>query len=103
MKANELVKIINACAKGGVSSYKNGDVHITFNGFVIQTERDYPEMVESPERVVVKDPNFDLQTEMELDHQDMEDLMILDPAGYEEKLMNDQLQESESMEDNEIQ
>lgn len=101
-KASEIVKIIDACGKSGVSSFKMGELEMVFNGFVIQTESDYPKKADQVERLVVADPNFQLQQEFELDNEESEHLIISDPLAYEEKLMNGDFQESDSMVDNEI-
>ena len=66
IKASELIEVINACGKNGVSSFKCGEVEILFNGFVIQTENDYPKMVENVDKLVTTDPNFKLQEEIEV-------------------------------------
>lgn len=90
----EIVKIIEACGKSGVSQFKCGEIEISFNGFVIQKESDYPVKMSQVEKVAITDPNFDLQTNYETDSEDMETLMITDPAAYEEKLFKDELEES---------
>lgn len=101
IKASELVEIINACGKNGVSHFKCGEIDIGFNGFVIQTENDYPEVVEKVDKVVTTDPNFKLQEDLEVAGDEVELMMITDPAGYEELINSNQLEESETMEDSE--
>jgi hypothetical protein len=87
----DLVKIIDACGKNGVSSFKMGDVEIIFNGFVIHAESDYPDKVDN----VIKDPNFDAQQDFEEGIQEDDLLMINDPLQYEEKLLRDELEDEE--------
>lgn len=101
IKPSELVEIINACGKNGVSHFKSGEIDIGFNGFVIQTESDYPKVAEQVDKVVVADPNFELQERIEEESDDTELMMITDPAAYEEQLLKGQLENSETMEDSE--
>ena len=88
IKADELVNIINACGKNGVSSVKIGEIELAFNGFVFQTESDYPVTADKVDKVVTTDPNFQNQLDLEKGLEDDEQLMLLDPAGYEEKLLS---------------
>lgn len=101
IKAADLIKIIDACGKNGVSNFKCGEIEIGFNGFVIQTQKDYPEMVESVKEHVVADPNFELQEKVESESLNAELLMITDPAEYEKLFLEGKLEESETMTDNE--
>lgn len=94
LKSKELIDIINACGKNGVNHIKIGEIDIEFNGFVKVLESDYPSMVEPVDKIVNVDPNFEAQTEAEQEIEDTENLMILDPARWEEKLMKDELEES---------
>lgn len=92
----EIVKVIEACGKSGVSQFKCGELEISFNGFVIQKESDYPVKIDQVADSVVSDPNFGLQNDYEVDGEDMETLMITDPAAYEEKLFKNELEESQT-------
>lgn len=96
IESKELVKIIEACGKNGVSHFKAGEVEIQFNGFVKHTETDYPSKVDQVSHTVKVDPNFNLQQESEIEADDTENLMITDPAAYEESLFKDQLEDSET-------
>lgn len=99
MKGTDLIKVIDACGKNGVSHIKIGDVEISFNGFVIQTESDYPKVAQQVDEVVTTDPNFDLQERVEVEGNDTEMMMLNDPLGYEEAVMRNELEDSETMED----
>ena len=96
IESKELVKIIEACGKNGVSHFKAGEVEIQFNGFVKHDEKDYPNKVESISQNVKVDPNFELQQQSEVEADDTENLMITDPAAYEESLFKDELEPSET-------
>ena len=96
LKSEELVNIINACGKNGVNCIKIGDIDIEFNGFVKVLETDYPEMVDGTEKIVMTDPNFKAQQDVEKELEDIEELLILDPAAYEERLLKGDLEESEN-------
>lgn len=94
----EIVKIIEACGKNGVSHFKMGEVEINFNGFVKHTKSDYAEKVESiTESEVIVDPNLQAQVNYELQQEEVENLLITDPLAYEELMMNsDNLEDSET-------
>lgn len=96
MKSEDLVTIINACGKNGVNSIKIGEIEIEFNGFVKVLESDYPNMVEPVDKIAVTDPNFAAQEEAEQEIEETENLMIMDPARWEEKLMKDELEDSDN-------
>lgn len=96
LKATDLVKIIEACGKNGVSNFKAGEVEIQFNGFVKHSEKDYPTKVEPILQNVQVDPNFELQQNSEVEADDTENLMITDPAAYEAALFKDELEPSET-------
>jgi len=96
MKSEDLVKILDACGKNGVNSIKIGEIEIEFNGFVKVLESDYPNTVDSVDKIAVTDPNFAAQEEVEQEIEDTEELMILDPARWEEKLMKNELEDSET-------
>jgi hypothetical protein len=102
LKAKELVEIINACGKNGVSHIKIGEIDMKFNGFVIHTETDYPKNVAKiSDSHVPVDPNFDHQVNFENAEEEMESLMVTDPAAYEEALFALQLDDSDSNMDSE--
>lgn len=96
IESKELVKIIEACGKNGVSHFKAGEVEIQFNGFVKHSEKDYPTSVEPVSQIVNVDPNFELQQNSEVEADDTENLMITDPAAYEAALFKDELEPSET-------
>ena len=56
LKSSDLVKIIEACGKNGVSHFKAGEIEIQFNGFVKHSEKDYPTKVEPISQTVPVDP-----------------------------------------------
>ena len=95
VKPTDLVKIIEACGKTGVSSFKMGEIEINFNGFVIQTESDYPKQVEGVDKITQVDPNFQNQQEFEEGLEDDAELMILHPSLYEEQLLKGNLEDNE--------
>lgn len=97
----DLVEIIEACGKNGVSHFKAGEVEIQFNGFVKHTEKDYPTKVEPVLQNVPVDPNFQLQETSEIMSDEIENLMITDPAAYEAALFKDELEDSQTHTDNE--
>ncbi len=89
----EIEKIIEACGKNGVSSFKMGDLEIRFNGFVFQTEKDYPNTVEPITENVKVDPKFQDQHDYEVGSDEFENLMVTDPAAYEEALLKNELED----------
>lgn len=95
LKSKELVDVIDACGKNGVSQIKLGDIEITFNGFVKVLESDYPEFAAKVGNTVVADPNFQYQQDLESGYQDDEELLILDPAAYEDKLLKGELENNQ--------
>ena len=98
----DLVKIIEACGKNGVLRFKKGDVDIVFNGFVIQNETDYAEVVpQIKENREAVDPKFVEQHRYEEQSEEMEHLLVTDPAAYEEELFKDNLEDSETHMDDE--
>jgi len=96
MKPADLIKVLDACGKNGVNHIKIGDIEVNFNGFVKVLESDYPEVVSGSEKIAVTDPNFEAQQEIERELEETEELLILDPVAYEEKLLKGQLEESEN-------
>lgn len=96
IESKDLVKIIETCAKSGVSHFRSGDIEIQFNGFVKHSEKDYPTKVEPIFQNVAVDPNFELQEKSEIEADDTENLMITDPAAYEEALFRDELETSDN-------
>tara|TARA_R110002012_G_scaffold206311_2_gene376029 strand:+ start:1191 stop:1499 length:309 start_codon:yes stop_codon:yes gene_type:complete len=95
LKSDDLINIINACGKNGVNCIKIGEINIEFNGFVKVLESDYPDIVEPVDKIAVTDPNFIAQQEAEQEIEDTENLMIMDPVRWEEKLMKDELEDSD--------
>lgn len=96
LKSSDLVKIIEACGKNGVSNFKAGDIEIQFNGFVKHSEKDYPTKVEPILQNVQVDPNFGIQESSEVEANETENLVITDPLAYEEAIFKDELEESET-------
>lgn len=96
IESKELVKIIEACGKNGVTHFKAGDVEIQFNGFVKHSEKDYPVIVDPVTRNVNVDPNFELQQKSETEADETENLIITDPSAYEEALFGNELEPSET-------
>lgn len=92
----DIVKIIEACGKNGVSQIKMGDIEITFNGLVIQTEKDYPVKVGQVGNNVQVDPNLKMQEQYEMANEEDEHLLITDPAAYEESLFQNKMEDSDS-------
>lgn len=92
----DLVEIIEACGKNGVSHIKMGDVEITFNGFVIQTESDYPTKVEPVGQNIQVDPNLKIQQDYEEISDEIEHQIITDPYEYEQSLFKDELEDSDT-------
>lgn len=101
IESKDLVKIIEACGKVGVSRFKCTDIEIEFNGFVKFDEKDYPSKVESVLENVNVDPNFMNQQEYEIASDAIEDLLVTDPVAYEETLFKDELEPSETHMDEE--
>lgn len=99
IESKDLVKIIEACGKHGVSSFKSGEIEISFNGFVIHDEKDYASTVEPISHNVVVDPKFEEQQRYEVAQDDTENLLVTDPAKYEEQLFKDELEDSETYTD----
>jgi len=89
MENFDLVKVIEACGKHGVSYFKHGRLEIRFAGFVLQSETDYSDKVEKPQSIVV-DPKFEDEAVKEQVLEDIDDLLVTDPLAYEDYISSDE-------------
>lgn len=101
IESKDLVKIIESCGKNGVTLFKCGDIEINFIKFVKYDEKDYPKEVSPILESENVDPNFAAQEAYDEVSQDTEELMITDPARYEEQLFKGDLEPSETHTDDE--
>lgn len=101
MENKDLVKVIEACGKNGVSTFKFGEIEINFNGFVNCTEKDYPSRIDGVSDNIIVDPKFEDQQNYEEHGDVIENLLLTDPVAYEEALFKDELEPSETHMDGE--
>ncbi len=78
INSKHLCELIKACSEAKVSEFKLGDLHITFNG--AKSPNNLTDVANNPNnglRSVPLEPVNDRD-------QELENLMITDPAAYEE-------------------
>ena len=96
MDGKDLVKIIEACGKNGVTLFKQGDLEMHFNGFVNYNEKDYSNRVDQIRDVKSIDPKFEEQFDFDMSREEDADLILEDPAKYEEYIYKEYLEDNDN-------